>query len=59
MPPSRAERRPRFPSGEQRTANFEMDAGTYVLFCNITETLDSGEVESHFAEGMNTTLTIE
>jgi hypothetical protein len=48
-----------FPSGEQETATFEMDAGTYVLFCNITETEDDGEVESHFAEGMVTTFTAE
>lgn len=48
-----------FPNGEQRTATFAMDAGTYVLFCNITETLDSGEVESHFVEGMATTFTVE
>lgn len=48
-----------FPSGEQRTATFAMDAGTYVLFCNITETEDDGEVESHFAEGMATTFAVE
>ena len=48
-----------FPSGEQETATFEMDAGTYVLFCNITETEDDGDVESHFAEGMVTTFTVE
>ena len=48
-----------FPSSEQETATFEMDAGTYVLFCNITETEDDGEVESHFAEGMVTTFTAE
>jgi hypothetical protein len=48
-----------FPAGEQRTAAFDMDAGTYVLFCNITETLDDGEVESHFAEGMSTTFAVE
>ncbi len=48
-----------FPSGEQRTATFELDAGTYVLFCNITETEADGTIESHFAKGMATTFTVE
>ena len=48
-----------FPNGEQRTGTFTLDAGTYVLFCNITETTDDGEVESHFAEGMSTTFEVE
>lgn len=48
-----------FPEGEQRSATFDMDAGTYVLFCNITETEDDGEVESHFAEGMATTFVVQ
>lgn len=48
-----------FPNGEQRTATFDLEPGTYVLFCNITETEDDGEVESHFVEGMATTLTVE
>lgn len=48
-----------FPSGEQRTGTFDLEPGTYVLFCNITEIEDDGEVESHFAEGMSTTFTVE
>jgi plastocyanin len=48
-----------FPNGEQRSGTFDLEPGTYVLFCNITETLDDGEVESHFANGMNTTLAVE
>lgn len=48
-----------FPSGEQRTATFDMDPGSYVLFCNITDTEDGGEVLSHFAEGMATTFTVD
>lgn len=46
-----------FPNGEQRSGTFEMDAGTYVLFCNVTEA--DGEVESHFVEGMSTTFVVE
>lgn len=48
-----------FPNGEQRSADFDLEAGTYVLFCNITETEDDGEVESHFEEGMHAPLTVE
>jgi hypothetical protein len=47
------------PSGDQRTSTFDMDAGSYVLFCNITEVEDDGEVESHFANGMATAFTVE
>jgi len=48
-----------FPTGEQRTATFDMDPGSYVLFCNVTEPEDGGEVLSHFAEGMATTFTVD
>lgn len=47
-----------FPNGEVRTGTFDLSAGTYVLFCNITETEDD-TVESHFANGMATTFTVE
>lgn len=47
-----------FPAQEQRTATFTLDAGSYVLFCNITETEDDGTVESHFVEGMRAVLTV-
>lgn len=47
-----------FAGGEQRTGSFDLEAGTYVLFCNVTETED-GEVESHFANGMATTFVVE
>jgi hypothetical protein len=29
------------------------------LLCNIVEEEEDGEVESHFAEGMHTTFTVE
>lgn len=44
--------------GSQDEATFTVDPGTYVLFCNITETEDDGEIESHFAEGMYTTFVV-
>ena len=46
-------------SGSSKSATFDLEAGDYVLFCNITEEEESGEVESHFAEGMHATLAVE
>ena len=40
------------------SAVFNMTAGKYVLLCNITETEPSGEKESHFKEGMRTSLVV-
>ena len=37
---------------------FNMPAGKYVLLCNITETEPGGEKESHFKEGMHTSLVV-
>ncbi len=43
-----------------KSVTFDLEAGDYVLFCNITEEdQDSGEIESHFAEGMNASFTVE
>jgi hypothetical protein len=42
-----------FPSGTTQIAAFEMQPGTYVLFCNIAD--DTGV---HFKEGMHTTFTV-
>lgn len=46
-------------AGSSQSATFDLEAGAYVLFCNITEESDSGEVESHFANGMQATLAVE
>jgi hypothetical protein len=46
-------------SSASESATFDLEAGDYVLFCNITEEEDSGEVESHFAEGMHATFQVE
>jgi uncharacterized cupredoxin-like copper-binding protein len=43
-----------FPAGETCEGTFELEAGDYVLFCNVVE----GD-ESHFAEGMSTSFTVE
>jgi hypothetical protein len=45
-------------SGDQASATFDLESGNYVLFCNITEVEDDGEVESHFAEGMHSEFTV-
>jgi hypothetical protein len=45
-------------AGSSKSATFDLAAGDYVLFCNITEEEESGEVESHFEEGMHATIEV-
>ena len=47
-----------FASGELCKGVFTLAAGDYVLLCNIVETEPTGEVESHFKEGMHTPFTV-
>lgn len=42
-----------FSPGQLCRGNFALEAGKYVLVCNIVEQEESGESESHFAEGMH------
>jgi hypothetical protein len=47
-------------SRSDKSITLDLDAGTYVLLCNVVEEAeDSGEVESHFANGMHAVLTVE
>jgi hypothetical protein len=46
-----------FPGGEDCSGVFDLEAGSYVLLCNIVEEED-GQTESHLAEGMATTFTV-
>ncbi len=46
------------PSGESRELSVDLDAGRYVLICNIVEEED-GETESHYQEGMRAEFTVE
>jgi hypothetical protein len=46
-------------SRSSKSATFDLEAGDYVLFCNVTEEEESGEIESHFAEGMHAPFTVE
>ena len=47
-----------FASGTQASGVFDLEAGTYVLFCTIVEEED-GALESHYEEGMHTSFTVE
>ena len=44
---------------QSKDAKFDLEPGSYVMFCNIVEEPDGGEAESHFAKGMHATLTVE
>jgi uncharacterized cupredoxin-like copper-binding protein len=46
-------------SGDTAELTLDLEAGTYVLLCNVVEEEDTGEVESHFAEGMHAMFTVE
>lgn len=47
-----------FEAGTAETATFDLTPGTYILFCNIVEQEEDGEWESHFLEGMWTTVEV-
>jgi uncharacterized cupredoxin-like copper-binding protein len=44
-----------FPPGETQSLTLDLDAGSYVLICNIW---DEDEQESHYQEGMRVALTV-
>jgi uncharacterized cupredoxin-like copper-binding protein len=45
-------------SGDTAELTLDLEPGDYVLLCNVVEEEDT-EVESHFAEGMHATFTVE
>ena len=45
--------------GKSKSKTFDLAAGTYVVFCNITEKQADGSVVSHFAQGMHETITVK
>ena len=47
-----------FPPGTECSGVFDLEPGTYVLFCNLIHEEEEG-VENHFQEGMATELTVE
>ena len=46
-------------AGDEAELTLDLNAGDYVLLCNIVEETETGEIESHFAEGMHATFTVE
>jgi len=44
-----------FPPGETQSATFDLEAGNYVLICNI---YDPDEDEAHYQEGMRVAFTV-
>lgn len=45
-------------AGATDSVTLDLEAGNYVLFCNITEETDTGEIESHFANGMHASFEV-
>lgn len=48
-----------FSGGSEASTVFDLEAGNYVLICNVVEEEEGGELESHYEEGMYTSLTVE
>ena len=46
------------PVGETSTTEFDLEPGSYVLFCNLVVE-EEGEVEAHYSEGMRVGFTVE
>lgn len=42
-----------------KSVTLELEAGNYVLLCNITEEETDGTIESHFEKGMHAEFTVE
>lgn len=47
------------PVGETPTLTVDLDAGAFVLICNILQEEPDGTLEAHYAEGMRTGFTVE
>ncbi len=47
------------PVGESPTLSVDLDAGSYVLICNILQKEPDGTLESHYSVGMRTGFTVE
>lgn len=45
-------------SGNSAELSADLESGSYVLFCNIVEEEEDGEIESHYAEGMVATFLV-
>jgi hypothetical protein len=47
-----------FPVGEARELTVDLEPGSYVLICNVV-VQEEGETESHYRNGMHTSLVVE
>jgi uncharacterized cupredoxin-like copper-binding protein len=47
------------PVGESRSLTVDLEAGNYVLICNILQEEPNGTLEAHYSEGMRTGFTVE
>jgi uncharacterized cupredoxin-like copper-binding protein len=47
------------PVGESPTLSVDLDAGSYVLICNILQKEPDGTLEAHYSVGMRTGFTVE
>lgn len=47
------------PVGESQTLSVDLDAGSYVLICNILQKEPDGTLEAHYSVGMRTGFTVE
>jgi len=47
-----------FPVGNTESITLDLEAGSYVLLCNLVEE-EEGATEAHYAEGMRTGFTVE
>jgi len=45
-----------FKPGKTESKAFKLSPGSYILFCNIVQKEKDGTIESHFKEGMYTTI---
>jgi len=48
-----------FAAGTTEEITLNLDAGSYVLICNIVELVPGEEPESHYVQGMRTSFTVE
>jgi uncharacterized cupredoxin-like copper-binding protein len=48
-----------FAAGTTEELTLNLEAGSYVLICNIVELVPGEEPESHYGEGMRTSFTVE
>lgn len=48
-----------FEPGTSESADFDLEAGTYALICNVVQEEADGTIEAHYAQGMFTAFTVE